>query len=59
MSSQKPPQKPQLKARCRSWAPGTRPTGNADAPSVKNKQFANLKLAIEIVDLPIKKGDFP
>ena len=50
MSSQKPQQKTQLEARCRSWAPGTQPTGNADA---------NLKMAIEIVDLPVKNGDFP
>ena len=24
-----------------------------------NKQFANLDMAIEIVDLPIENGDFP
>ena len=25
----------------------------------KHSQFANLKMAIDIVDLPIKNGDFP
>ena len=28
-------------------------------PSGKRLQFANLKMAIEIVDLSIKNGDFP
>ena len=28
-------------------------------PSGKRLQFANLNMAIEIVDIPIKNGDFP
>ena len=28
-------------------------------PSGKRLQFANWKMAIEIVDLPIENGDFP
>ena len=28
-------------------------------PSGKRLQFANLKMAIEVVDLPSKNGDFP
>ena len=30
-----------------------------EIPSGKRLQFANLKMAIEIVDLPMKNGDFP
>ena len=30
-----------------------------DLPTAINQQFANLKMAIEIVDLPIKHGEFP
>ena len=37
--------------------------GSWELPKVtrpgKRLQFANLKIAIEIVDLPIKNGDFP
>ena len=36
----------------------TRRMKSMDYPLV-NQQFANLNMAIEIVDLPIKNGDFP
>ena len=41
-----------------------RPPGNSNfpmlvLPSGKRLQFAHLKLAIEIVDLPMKNGDVP
>jgi len=33
-------------------------TNQINIPGLVNKEFANLKIAIEIVDLPIKDGDF-
>ena len=39
----------------------TQPTNCFDPNNypLVNSQFANLNMAIEIVDLPIKNGDFP